>query len=154
MRAPVIPGAPALRQALHHGERHAVAGAGPGHLIRPAGRGQPRGEVVEVALRDVDAERRDRCDVVMLPRYGLFRPASVLKLWLTLTHVGTSAQLLSLLARRGWSGDGLAARLEVTERSVWCALWNRAAGRTTGTVRGRLGTWQLSFQRGYACRGS
>ena len=91
-------------------------------------------------------------------RYGLFRPASVLKLRLTLTHVGTSAwllKLLSLLARRGWSGAGLAVRLEVTERTVRCAWWSRAAGRTTGAVRGRLGTWQLSFHRAMlVCSGS
>jgi predicted DNA-binding transcriptional regulator YafY len=75
-----------------------------------------------------------------------------------LTHVGTSARLLkllSLLARRGWSGDGLAARLEVTERTVRRAWWSRAAGRTTGTVRGRLGTWQLSFHGAMlVCSGS
>ena len=63
--------------------------------------------------------------------------------------MGTSARLLkllSLLGRPGWS-TGLAARLEVTERTVRRAWWSRAAGRTTGTVRGRLGTWQLSFHR-------
>ena len=32
-------------------------------------------------------------------------------------------KLLSLLARRGWSGAGLAARLEVTERTVRRAWW-------------------------------
>jgi hypothetical protein len=59
MCAPVVPGAPALRQPLRHAERHAVVGARPGHLVRPPRRGQPRREVVEVALRYLDTERRD-----------------------------------------------------------------------------------------------
>jgi len=42
-------------------ERHAIVGACPGQLVRPPSGGQPRGEVVQVALRDVDTERRDLC---------------------------------------------------------------------------------------------
>jgi hypothetical protein len=59
VRTPVVAGAPVLGQPLHRAQRHAVAGARPGHLVRPPGGGQALGEVVEVALRDVDAERPD-----------------------------------------------------------------------------------------------
>jgi HTH domain len=70
--------------------------------------------------------------------------------------VGTSARLLkllSLLARRGWSGVGLAARLEVTERTVWRAWWSRAAGRTTAG-RATAGHLAAGISGDYASRGS
>ena len=69
-------------------ERHAVAGARAGHLVRPPGGGQALGEVVEVTLRDVETSAR------------------LLKL------------LSLLQARRDWSGADLAVRLEVSERTV------------------------------------
>src|SRR5205823_12245093 len=59
--APVVPGPPVLGQPPHGAERHAVPGARPGQLTGPPGRGQPRGQVVQVALRYVDAERLDLC---------------------------------------------------------------------------------------------
>ena len=40
-------------------QRDAVVPAGAGRLVGPAGPGQPVSQVVEVGLRDIDAERPD-----------------------------------------------------------------------------------------------
>ena len=58
-RAPVERRAPVLRPGLHLAERDAVLGARAGDLVGPPGAGQPVLEVVELGLRDVDAEGLD-----------------------------------------------------------------------------------------------
>src|SRR5262245_27190044 len=55
-RAPVITAPPVLRQLLEVSQRHASAPADIGELLRPPGVGQPALEVVELRLRDIDAE--------------------------------------------------------------------------------------------------
>src|SRR5262245_63896098 len=55
-RAPVITDPPVLGQLLEVIQRHASAPADSGQLIWPPGVGQPALEVVELVLRDVNAE--------------------------------------------------------------------------------------------------
>jgi hypothetical protein len=58
-RSPVVAGLPVVDQALDIIERDAVVGAHAGQLVGPAHPGQPVGEVVQLGLGDLDAERTD-----------------------------------------------------------------------------------------------
>jgi len=58
-RAPVVGVPPVVREFAQIGGRDAVRPAGGREIVRPAGAVEPCVEVVEVALRNVDTERRD-----------------------------------------------------------------------------------------------
>src|SRR6266851_1592939 len=61
MSTPVVAGAPVLGQLFHVFQGDAVVPARAGQLVGPAGPGQPGPQVVQIGLRDIDAERPDSC---------------------------------------------------------------------------------------------
>src|SRR5512146_564005 len=58
-RAPIIAGAPVVRQLLEILQRHTAAPTHVGQLVRPASARQPLMQIVQVCLRDLNAEGAD-----------------------------------------------------------------------------------------------
>jgi predicted DNA-binding transcriptional regulator YafY len=120
VQAPVVAGAPVVRQLLKMRERHAALPAGVGQLIRPARTTEALTEIVEVGVRHIDAERAEvghSPDRTGPMRHDRFRNSRE-----TVAVSETAARLLRLLgllqSRPGWTGRELADRLAVTPRTV------------------------------------
>jgi hypothetical protein len=68
--APVVGGSPVLGEFLEASQRKAVVPAGVGNLVGPAGASKTIVQVVEVGLRDVDAEGLDHDLVIPCRSFG------------------------------------------------------------------------------------
>jgi hypothetical protein len=64
--APVVAVLPVLGKLFQVPERHAPAPTDAGQLSRPAGASQALPQIFEIVLRDLDPERADLCDCVVV----------------------------------------------------------------------------------------
>ena len=154
LRTPVEPVAPVLGELLQVHQRDAAAEVGAivpaRHGDRPARACQPVAQVVEVGLRDVDAER---CECVVLV-HDIDVPSQCGRLASAIAGMienmlETSARLLELLSllqlKRDWTSSELAGRLEVSTRTVRADIGKlRSLGYPVDARPGVAGGYRLA----------